>query len=357
VWEATAGGTIGASGVFVAGFEVGEYPSAITATLPAGGAGNPEPLTASADVVVRERSSDMIALEISNFAEAGIVLIDLATAGLIPVAESLTTDEGNETAPAWWPDGKRLAYASDVSGMLQVYDVDVETGEIRQLVDDPDGSTMPAISPDGTRLAYIATTGDDWQLYVADLPQPADDGSITPVTRDQATRISTDAAVQYLLPWWSPDGTQLAFSISRSVSDVAIQVAPSDGSAPPQTLGRPGFVAYGWSAEGDGILTVDVLSDGQQNLLVIDPESGEVIGFVPVPVEAFMASWSPDNTELMVIDVVAGAMWLTDADGSGFRQGLDRSFIPRHSAWRPVPLVPPEGSSGAGQEPDTQVSE
>ncbi len=338
VWSVSAGGTIRDTGIFTAGFETGEFIGAVTATLPAGASGNLTEIVETASITVRDRSSDMIAVEVSNTTDAGLLLIDLTTADILPVATELDTDDGIELSPAWSPDGARLAYSSDVSGTIQIYDIEIETGTIRQLVDIPAGSAMPAYSPDGTKLAFVVTTDANWQLYVADLPIPDSEGNIEPITLEDATKLSTNDDVQSLLPWWSPDGSKIVFTISRSVTDVDIHVVSSDGSVPPVQIGEAGLSAFGWSDDGEFILAIDNQSGGGQSLLVLNGETGEVTGLVPLPFQAFLAAWAPDNSEAAVIDRITGAMWLLDADGSSLRQALGANFVPRRVAWRPVPI-------------------
>ena len=66
----------------------------------------------------------------------------------------ITTSVATEREPAVSPDGKTLAYSSDVKGALQIYLMPLPTGPERQLTNDPQGAEQPAWSPDGTRLAY-----------------------------------------------------------------------------------------------------------------------------------------------------------------------------------------------------------
>ncbi len=337
-WTANSGGAITDAGVFIAGFETGEFLGAVTATIEAGAAGNASPLTASADMVVRDRSSDTLAVEITGDSDAGILFIDLTTAQLMPVSDELDTNDGVELTPAWWPDGSRLAYSSDITGIFQIYDIEIETGKIRQLVDEPAGSAMPAISPDGARIAFVITTGSNWQLYVADLPVPDAEGNIVPVTLEQATKLSVEDEVQSVLPYWSPDGSAILFTISRSVSEVDMSIVAADGSSPPRQIGESGLSASGWSNDGDFILAIDNANTDDQSLLVLDSETGEPAGVIPVPFQSFLAAWAPDTSEAAVIDRFAGALWLVDVDGTSLRQALGSDFVPRRVAWRPVPI-------------------
>lgn len=63
---------------------------------------------------------------------------------------NLTNDAAAEGAPAWSPDGTRIAYASD--GDLMVMDAD--GGRTRRLTDLPTNEGTPAWSPDGTKIVF-----------------------------------------------------------------------------------------------------------------------------------------------------------------------------------------------------------
>ena len=56
---------------------------------------------------------------------------------------------------------------------------------------------------------------------------------------------------------------------------------------------------------------------------------------------AMHAFWSPDNSEVAVIDAKIGSMWLVDFDGTGLRQAITSDYQPAWVSWRPVPLAVP----------------
>ena len=49
----------------------------------------------------------------------------------------LTASAANDTCPSWSPDGSQIAFLSDRTGVFQVFVLDVATGEVRQVTNEP----------------------------------------------------------------------------------------------------------------------------------------------------------------------------------------------------------------------------
>jgi Tol biopolymer transport system component len=82
----------------------------------------------------------------------------------------LTYGASMESDPTLSPDGQWLLYASDVTGVANLYARDVSgrpnsEGRVFQLTNVMGGASHPCLSPDGTRLAYVGWTVDGDELF------------------------------------------------------------------------------------------------------------------------------------------------------------------------------------------------
>jgi Tol biopolymer transport system component len=64
-----------------------------------------------------------------------------------------------EGAPAWSPDGTRLAFSSDRTGTSQIFTMDAAGGEAAQVTNDVAGAFDPAWSADGTTIVFTSAAG------------------------------------------------------------------------------------------------------------------------------------------------------------------------------------------------------
>jgi len=104
---------------------------------------------------------------------------------------------------SWSPDGQSLLFEGlyPERKITALCRLDVRTGEMTQLTEDPAEGLLPAYSPDGRQIAYVSYApahSEKWQIWIMDA-----DGS------DPHRLTSGDAPESY--PTWSPDGKHIAY--------------------------------------------------------------------------------------------------------------------------------------------------
>lgn len=106
---------------------------------------------------------------------ARVYFMEIPTPGaslknLRPTLVSRHTKES--TAPAWSPDGKKIAYASRTDGIRQIWVYDLEKKHERQLTHGPGNKENPAWAPNSLHLIFNSTQNDIADLYILNLNQP-----------------------------------------------------------------------------------------------------------------------------------------------------------------------------------------
>jgi tricorn protease len=120
-----------------------------------------------------------------------------------PTRNLTHTSTAHDKAARWSPDGRKIAFISDMSGEEELYLVDQDgRGAPERLTTNGDMMRYPPVwSPDGKYLAFADKSGRLWALEVASR-------RLTQVAADSGGNVGDQA--------WSPDGRWLAFSLSHA---------------------------------------------------------------------------------------------------------------------------------------------
>jgi PKD domain/WD40-like Beta Propeller Repeat/Abnormal spindle-like microcephaly-assoc'd, ASPM-SPD-2-Hydin len=182
------------------------------------------------------------------FERAGEILVmDVADGGLV----NLTNHAASDESPAWSPDGSQIAFASDRDGQAELYLMNADGSGVVRLTNLVGFTGQPAWSPDGAKIAFncMIDTGNS---------------DICTVNRDGSgfVRLTTDPAADSG-PAWSPDG-RIVFATARYSADptgyfgieLQLAVMNQDGSGVSQMgMGTAGFDPS-WSQDGTRIAFV-----------------------------------------------------------------------------------------------------
>jgi Tol biopolymer transport system component len=109
---------------------------------------------------------------------------------------------------AWSPDGRTVAIAGQMTGVSDLFLYNLDTQEVRRLTNDKFADLQPAFSPDGSMIAFVTDRG------TSDLATLAF-GELGLATVDVASgtvrEMNLFANARHLNPHWSPDGRAIYF--------------------------------------------------------------------------------------------------------------------------------------------------
>ncbi len=190
-------------------------------------------------------------------------------------AEPITTDRDVNFPSDWSPDGSVLAFARTsgvVGGNWDIVAWHRQGGKTSVIEQSPFNEFQPAFSPDGKWLAYASDSSGRYEVYVRPYPGPG--AKVT---------VSSDGGAE---PRWGPDGTELFYVRGRSLMRVAIKTTPALSASKAEVLfegryrrisGSPGFSSY------------SVAKDGQRFLMIKPSDAGPGLTSLTVVLGGFDA--------------------------------------------------------------------
>lgn len=260
---------------------------------------------------------------------AAIVALGVAAAGTLVVIRAFTGDEPNRplTAPS---DGRIVFSGGGGDAQVDLFSMNPDGSDVRQLTDTPASEEQPAPSQDGSRLAFAVREPGDPTSYVIGVMDAdgANRGEISGTRLDPRRPVGD--------PAWSPDGSEIAFAAYGDGG--GIYVAGVGGGHPRRltSAGPPTIHVDSepvWSPDGDAIAFIrwsigDSDEPPSYEILEVAPSGGDptLIARFPAPTqgspddngEVRGLSWSPDGSQLAF--ATDGAIFTIDADGGQPRE-------------------------------------
>jgi TolB protein len=254
-----------------------------------------------------------------------LVLLNVEGAG---EARQLTDARCTSAYPAWSPDGKKVAFASNRTGTLHLYVMDADGSGVKQLTRGADRCRAPAWSPEGKRIAFCRATPDGDRVQVID----ADGGDPKPVGEGDGSE-----------PAWSPDGKQILFASARGGHGFGVWVMDADGGNARELTGGDnpvGFVYPAWSPDGKRIAWAERVGSGLE-ICVAGADGKKSEQLTHLGGYNTCAAWSPDGGRVAFhhweTDRKSGAICVVDASGRNLREVRkdEPALEGGRPAWRP----------------------
>ncbi len=130
-----------------------------------------------------------------------LILADVLDA---KIRRGIDVDVEQQLAPAFNSDGTKIAFAGSRKGQFDIFELDLESGELTNLTDDDIFDGAPVYSPDGKSMILTSVVGGYAKLFRVDLASP---GERFPITTGESNEI--DAV-------YSADGSRVYFTSDRT---------------------------------------------------------------------------------------------------------------------------------------------
>jgi Tol biopolymer transport system component len=207
----------------------------------------------------------------------------------------LTNVAGDDLAPAWSPDGTKIAFASARDGGgYEIYTMNADgSGQTRLTNNGAVDDAQPSWSPDGTQIAFTTNRDGNFEIYKMNA-----DGT-SPV------RLTNNAAND---SWssWSPDGTKIAFESNRT-GNFEVFTMNADGTSQINRTNNAAIDEYpDWFPDSVQLI-FDSNRDGNPELYSMNADGSNVIRQTNAAGSDLVPSISPQNDHVL---------WMTNRDGN-----------------------------------------
>jgi Tol biopolymer transport system component len=205
--------------------------------------------------------------------------------------------------PMLAPDGKKIYYINSEPGRTGVWVTNLKGDAPQQLVK---GKVITSydqkslLSPDGKMLAYAQYRGEETVLFV----MPSSGGT--------AKEIYSKEGVRHIIPSWSRDSSEIAFSI-----DGDLMVIPSAGGDPEVLATVNNWESWNieWSPDGKQLAAFAYIAGLENNhIMLVDRQSRKMRRLTPDSENQYkeIIDWHPDGKRISY-------MYYNTVDGNGSR--------------------------------------
>jgi Tol biopolymer transport system component/tRNA A-37 threonylcarbamoyl transferase component Bud32 len=237
------------------------------------------------------------------------------TSGPPPTIIPFTSFPGDETQPAFSPDGEAIAFVwgGENHENNDIYVKRVAGGPRLRLTTNRAEDLSPTWSPDGSHIAFLRVATNETAIFVS----PSEGGVHRKVADVYPTRL--EAVGKHLD--WSPSGRYLAAADKHSPEEpfsiVLIDVITGEKKQLTSPPGIIGDSAPAFSPDGQTVAFIRAVSSGVDDIFVVPASGGE-----PRPVtndRRYITSlgWSPDGRTILFSSDRAGnpTLWRIPVSG------------------------------------------
>lgn len=215
----------------------------------------------------------------------------------------VTTDPAVDSIPNWYPEGDRLLFRTNRTGNAQFWSVVVNSSKESKVIDIGRDVDHARLSPNGRYLAYNSKIGSDTiNVWLIDLQTGE---------RRQLTFDKEMAA----FPCWSPDSKRLAIQLKRGDDTHITVYSLETGQSRLLTQEHGQHWSYSWSPDGDKIAYAG-LKNGFWNIWWISTSSGvekQITTYEKMNAYVRYPTWSPQGNRIVFeYAETTGNVWMIE---------------------------------------------
>ena len=246
----------------------------------------------------------------------------------------LTNSLANDASPKVSPDGTKILFASDRTGTVELYVMNLDGSGLRSLTNNTARETGPCWSPDGRHIVFAVET------------VPLKESDIWKIDADSGKQVRLTKALGYdTRPVFSPDGTRIAFASNRDNDfkyNFDIWVMNVDGSSAQRLTDYAEYDADPtWSPDGKRIAFTRAMPERKFDILVINADGSHLFNLTNTSdYNEGAPAWSPDGRRIAFASNrdsqgSNSSIWIMDADGSNLRMVTAAVGHSTEPAWTP----------------------
>lgn len=217
------------------------------------------------------------------------------------------------------PKEAKIAFVTNRDGNFEIYVMDVDGKNQKNITNHPLDDLNPDWSPDGKKIAFERSEGVLADIYVMD----ADGSNIVRLTNNSSARC----------PAWSPDGSKIAFAFWDD-----IYIMDADGRNQ-KNLTNQGVEVHdpAWSPDGSLIAFV-TYKDGNFEIYVMDTSGENRRNLTKNQADDYHPSWSPNGKKIAFTRRGKGGkpscIYIMDENGRNQRR-LSKDERSQFPSWSP----------------------
>ena len=243
---------------------------------------------------------------------------------------NVTNDPATDFDPDWSTDGTRIAFASDRTGDSEIFTMDADGSNLRQLTDG--GGMSPRWSRDGKRIAF-ARAGD---IAVMD----ADGGNLEIVMEAENQATAADCRAGAFPGGWSPDDSAITYysaSVTRQQGQTCTVTLDGEIAV---VITEPEVynVEPVYSPDGRELVYRGI-HDNVHDIWIVNLETGERTNITDDPDLDIEPDWSPDGEWIVYGSIKEGSpnvdIYIMRRDGTDAMRLTDDPTKEANPIWAP----------------------